>query len=29
VFTFREGKVAVAHYYVERAEAIKAAGLRE
>ena len=29
LFSFREGKIAVAHYYVERAEALEAAGLSE
>jgi ketosteroid isomerase-like protein len=29
VFTFRGGKIATAHYYVERREAFEAVGLRE
>ena len=29
VFKFRHGKIAVAHYYVDRADALAAVGLRE
>ena len=29
VFSFRDGKIAVARYYVERREALEAVGLRE
>jgi ketosteroid isomerase-like protein len=29
VFTFRDDRIATAHYYVERSEALEAVGLRE